>query len=100
MPVGCWAILGPNSYMSPGRWKMNKCSARKIVELASRFGRYGYRRITALLKGHGWDVNHKRVERNMAAGRAEGAGKAAKERISVIQSTPNPQVVVDGGSGT
>ena len=30
-----------------------------IVELASRFGRYGYRRITALLRMQGWDVNHK-----------------------------------------
>ena len=34
-----------------------------IVGLATRFGRYGYRRITALLGGAGWDVNHKRVER-------------------------------------
>ena len=34
-----------------------------IVELASRFGRYGYRRITALLRMEGWGVNHKRVER-------------------------------------
>ena len=28
-----------------------------------RFGRYGYRRITALLRDRGWQVNHKRVER-------------------------------------
>ena len=34
-----------------------------IVELASEFGRYGYRRITALLRHQGWHVNHKRVER-------------------------------------
>ena len=34
-----------------------------IVGLASRFGRYGYRRITALLRRAGWEVNHKRVER-------------------------------------
>ena len=34
-----------------------------IVQLASQFGRYGYRRITALLRHAGWDVNHKRVER-------------------------------------
>jgi transposase InsO family protein len=34
-----------------------------IVELARRYGRYGYRRITALLRGSGWNVNHKRVER-------------------------------------
>jgi putative transposase len=34
-----------------------------IVELARRFGRYGYRRITALLRQAGWAVNRKRVER-------------------------------------
>jgi putative transposase len=34
-----------------------------IVALATEFGRYGYRRITALLERAGWVVNHKRVER-------------------------------------
>ena len=34
-----------------------------IISLASKYGRYGYRRITALLKRDGWQVNHKRVER-------------------------------------
>jgi transposase InsO family protein len=34
-----------------------------IVSLASHYGRYGYRRITALLRADGWGVNHKRVER-------------------------------------
>ncbi len=34
-----------------------------IVELARQYGRYGYRRITALLKQAGWCVNRKRVER-------------------------------------
>ena len=34
-----------------------------ITALVARFGRYGYRRITALLKELGWQVNHKRVER-------------------------------------
>jgi transposase InsO family protein len=36
---------------------------KEIVELASSYGRYGYRRITAMLKHTGWRVNHKRVER-------------------------------------
>jgi putative transposase len=31
--------------------------------LATRYGRYGYRRITALLNERGWKVNRKRVER-------------------------------------
>jgi len=35
----------------------------RIIELASQYGRYGYRRITALLRQEGWKVNHKRVER-------------------------------------
>lgn len=35
----------------------------RIVELTTRYGRYGYRRITALLRQEGWRVNHKRVER-------------------------------------
>ena len=34
-----------------------------IIRLASQYGRYGYRRITALLRTEGWIVNHKRVER-------------------------------------
>ena len=36
---------------------------RRIVELASEYGRYGYRRITAVLRQEGWRVNHKRVEK-------------------------------------
>jgi len=35
----------------------------RIIELATAYGRYGYRRITGLLRGAGWPVNHKRVER-------------------------------------
>ncbi len=35
----------------------------RLVALATQFGRYGYRRITGLLRGEGWHVNHKRVER-------------------------------------
>ena len=32
------------------------------VELATHYGRYGYRRITAMLRWEGWKLNHKRVE--------------------------------------
>jgi transposase InsO family protein len=34
-----------------------------ILALAKQYGRYGYKRITALLRVQGWQVNHKRVER-------------------------------------
>src|SRR5262249_54828496 len=36
---------------------------RRMVALATQYGRYGYRRVTALLRGEGFRVNHKRVER-------------------------------------
>ena len=47
-----------------------------VVRLASRYGRYGYRRVTAMLRGEGWRVNHKRVERNW---RGEGLKVPAKQ---------------------
>jgi putative transposase len=35
-----------------------------IIALATKYGRYGYRRITAILNNEmNWQVNHKRVER-------------------------------------
>ena len=37
--------------------------AADIIELARQYGRYGYRKIAALLRHAGWLVNDKRVER-------------------------------------
>ncbi len=34
-----------------------------MIELARQYGRYGYRRIAALLRDAGWAINDKRVER-------------------------------------
>ena len=36
---------------------------KAVIDLATEYGRYGYRRVTALLHRQGWHVNHKRVER-------------------------------------
>lgn len=36
---------------------------KDIIRLASKYGRYGYRRISALLRAEGCKVNYKRVER-------------------------------------
>lgn len=47
-----------------------------IVFLASKYGRYGYKRITALLRRDGWRVNHKRVYRIW---REEGLKVPAKQ---------------------
>jgi putative transposase len=41
----------------------SKAVTERTIELACDYGRYGYRRITELLRREGWQVNHKRVER-------------------------------------
>ena len=48
----------------------------EIIALAIQYGRYGYRRITALLRNAGWVVNVKRVERIW---RREGLKVPAKQ---------------------
>ncbi len=40
-----------------------ECLRSEVIRLAGKYGRYGYRRITALLKREGFRINHKRVER-------------------------------------
>ena len=34
----------------------------RMIELATKYGRFGYRRITALLQREGFEVSHKHVE--------------------------------------
>jgi putative transposase len=36
---------------------------KRIIEVAAQFGRYGYRRVAAILRQEGWDVNVKKVYR-------------------------------------
>ena len=49
----------------------------KMVELSTRHPRYGYRRITSLLREEGWHVNRKRVHRLW---RQEGLKISLKQR--------------------
>jgi transposase InsO family protein len=48
-----------------------------VIELASEYGRYGYRRITALLQARGWAVGKDRVQRIW---RREGLKVPQKQR--------------------
>jgi hypothetical protein len=50
------------------RYQPTQCAdedrlTQSILTLASKYGRFGYRRITALLKGAGWKVGKDRVQR-------------------------------------
>ena len=60
----------------PSRAKDEAALVATIIALATQYGRYGYRRITALLQAAGWVVNRKRVERLW---RREGLKVPAKQ---------------------
>jgi hypothetical protein len=47
----------------PTRREDEDALTQAIIQLASQYGRYGYRRITALLQAAGWQVGKDRVER-------------------------------------
>jgi putative transposase len=51
-----------------------------IIALARQYGRYGYRRITALLRQSGWLVNKKRVARSIRS-----AARRRREGLKVPQ---------------
>jgi transposase InsO family protein len=55
------------------------------MELASQYGRYGYRRITVLLQREGWRVNHKRVERLRQREGLESASQTTETRSFVAE---------------
>jgi putative transposase len=61
----CRALGQPRSTQryEPVGSEYNERLRERLVELAWKNGRYGYRRMTALLRGEGWRVNVKRVER-------------------------------------
>ena len=52
----------------------------RIVCVASEYGRYGYRRMTALLRAEDWWVNHKRTERIWRQEGLKVTAKQAKRR--------------------
>ena len=53
-----------------------------IIRLASRYGRYGYRRITAMLRSEG-ECQARRA--HLAAGGAEGSSETTEERQALAE---------------
>jgi hypothetical protein len=59
-----------------------------VIDLAGKYGRYGYKRVTALLNQDGWKVNHKRFFRIRIE---EGLNVHAKQRrffIALYEKLP------------
>jgi putative transposase len=61
--AGCSGSTARPSARWRGRQTTKRALTADVVELARCYGRYGYRRIAALLRQAGWQVNRKRVER-------------------------------------
>jgi transposase InsO family protein len=58
--LGQWR--GTQRYLVVQRQEEDELT-RAILQLASAYGRYGYRRITALLREAGWEVSKDRAQR-------------------------------------
>ena len=61
--AGCWGSIARPSAASRVAVADEDRLVGDMIELARQYGRYGYRRIAALLRDAGWQVNDKRVER-------------------------------------
>src|SRR5262249_59252563 len=57
----------------------------RLRELAAARPRFGYRRLTILLRREGWPVNHKRVYRLYGEGQLAGRAKRRRERASPLR---------------
>ena len=74
--AGSWVRHVPPSVVSPKIGEDEDELVARMTQLASEYGRYGYLRITALVRREGWQVNHKRIERLW---RREGLKVPAKQ---------------------
>jgi hypothetical protein len=57
---------------------------RRIVELATEYGRYGYRRVTALLHREGWQVNQTN-RADLASRRTKSPAEPAEASAALIE---------------
>ena len=77
--AACRALgLARSSFYRPSRASVESQRVRKeVLELSAKHPRYGYRRITALLRREGFEVNAKRIARLR---REEGLKVSKKQR--------------------
>ena len=61
--AGCWVSHGATQRHPEVIPDDEPRMVARMIALATQYGRYGYRRVTGLLRGEGWRVNHKRIER-------------------------------------
>ena len=81
----CWLLgqwRGTQRYEPVHRLDEDELT-QAIIALAANYGRYGYRRITALLRRASWQVGKDRVQRIWR--RAESAAKTQAAKTTVAE---------------
>jgi hypothetical protein len=83
--VGCWGQ--PRATQRYQREPNNDEAAltQAIVELASQYGRHGYRQVTGLLRNDGWHVNFHRATIVLPQPASEFLSKAVGGPIPYFQ---------------
>jgi transposase InsO family protein len=74
--------LPRSSFYHQPRRDENAALCVVLHDLAAQYPTYGYRRLTALLRRQGWEVNHKRVQRLMAEMGLQGCVKRRQRRTT------------------
>lgn len=58
---------------------------QRIIELATKYGRYGYRRITALLRQESWGGEPQEGRKDLETGRTQGAQETTETRAIMAE---------------
>lgn len=82
--VVCGLLEYPRSslYRQPGARKTETKLRGELQDLAGQWPTYGYRRLTALLRRRGWEVNGKRVRRLMTELGIQGKAPLRRKRTT------------------
>lgn len=97
----CRALTLPRSafYRLPRRSPRSRKLEQRAVELSERHPRYSYRRITALMRRAGEEVNPKRVQRVRAEAGLRGRKRQRKARGSAPRRRSAGRSSIPGTSG-
>ena len=80
--LGQWR--GTQRYEPMQRADENELTAA-VIALASEYGRYGYKKIAAMLQSSGWKVGRDRVERIWRRGGAESAAETEASKTTLVE---------------
>ncbi len=91
-PNAACAALGQHrstQRKAPRGFDDEKALIADIIELARQYGRYGYRKVAALLRDAGWLVKRQAARADLAMRGAQGAAADVQALARFVQSLQN-----------